>query len=290
MKILYDHQMFSTQKYGGVTRYFTELMKHITPGNQFKLSLLLSDNQYLKEEVSFFKKFIIPWPDKQFKGKNFLKRRIYRLNQFWSKRHISDENYDIFHPTFYDDYFISFLKKPYIITVHDLIVFKFEHQFYSQNTVRNQMERVIKSASRIIAISENTKKDIIDIFQISPNNIDVIHHGYNKPVFTKSINRYGKYILFVGGRDRYKNFKTFAKAVSPLLKKESGLKLICVGKSFNKIEIEDLSQLKIIDQVTALRATEDELNNLYANAVLFIFPSLYEGFGMPILEAFATNI
>ncbi len=103
------------------------------------------------------------------------------------------------------------------------------------------------------------------------------------------LNLYGRYILFVGRRAGYKNFKTFAKGVSVLLNKESELKLICVGHPFDKQEIADLKALNIYNQTIALSVNEDLLNNLYAHALVFVYPSLYEGFGMPILEAFANK-
>lgn len=289
MKILYDHQIFSMQKYGGVTKYFCELIKNIAGEHEFNLSLILSDNQYLKKDYDFFKKIIIPLPDKQFRGKEFFKRRIYWLNKQYSMHSISSSNYDLFHPTFYDNYFFNSLKRPYIITVHDLIIFKFKDTFFRKETLRPQMEKVIKNATRIISISQNTKRDLVDIFNINPEKIDVIYHGYNKQPIKTKLNNYGRYILFVGRRNLYKNFKTFARAISCLLNKENGLKLICVGEPFSNEEIAELRILKILEQTTALTVDEKTLNNLYSNALVFVYPTLYEGFGMPILEAFANN-
>lgn len=287
MRILYDHQIFSSQKFGGVSKYFCELMKNIPLEYQFQLSVLFTDNHYLKEDYSFFKKTTIPLPDMQFKGKSFLKRRFYFLNQCYSKRVISSNSYDLFHPTFYESYFIKNLKKPYIITVHDLIEFK--NDIYTETPRKAQMEKTIKNANRIISISQNTKNDLVNILNIPPEKIDVVYHGYNKPTKNNNTNPYGRYILFVGRRGGYKNFKLFIKAVSSLLNKVSDLNLICVGEPFNREEILDLKMLNITRQTTALTVNENLLNNLYSNALIFVFPSLYEGFGMPILEAFANN-
>lgn len=289
MKILYDHQAFSNEKFGGVSKYFCELMKNIPVQNQINLSLVLSDNQYLKEDYNFFKKTIIPWSDKEFRGKAFLKRRIDFLNRQYSRYSISLNKYDLFHPTFYDGYFLGRLKKPYIITVHDLIVFKFKDTLYRKDDLRRRMEKeVIKNAGRIISISQNTKKDIVDIFGIPPEKIDVIYHGFNKPEIKAKPNPYGAYILFVGRRGGYKNFKTFIKAISNLLGEEE-IKLICVGEPFNKEEMTEMNELNIMARSLAVRVDEKALNNLYSNALVFVYPSLYEGFGMPVLEAFAND-
>jgi glycosyltransferase involved in cell wall biosynthesis len=290
MKILYDHQAFSNEKFGGVSKYFCELMKNIPAENQVSLSLVFSDNQYLKEDYNFFKKTIIPWSDKEFSGKGFLKRRIDFLNRQYSRYSISSNKYDLFHPTFYDGYFLGLLKRPYIITVHDLIVFKFKDTLYRKDDLRRRMEKeVIKNANRIISISQNTKKDIVDIFGIHPEKIDVIYHGFNRPEVKTKPNPYGAYVLYVGRRGGYKNFRTFVKAISNLLKKEKEMKLICVGEPFNKEEMTEMNELQILSRSFAVRVDEKTLNNLYSNALVFVYPSLYEGFGMPVLEAFAND-
>ena len=280
--------MFSLQKYGGITKYFCEIISNIPPEHEYNLSLIFSDNQYLKEKRKYFGKLNI-LPHMEFPKKDIAKRVIYAINQYYSTRCITGNNYQLFHPTFYDPYFFKVLKKPYVITVHDLIEFIFKDSFYKHTSIRDQMKEVITKANRIIAISENTKKDIIDVFGIHSEKIDVIYHGYNKPIIQNFANQYGRYILFVGRRDSYKNFKTFIEAISPLFHKEKDLKLVCVGSLFNQEEAEDLKRLNILDRTVISNVNESKLNCLYANALVFVFPSLYEGFGMPILEAFANN-
>jgi glycosyltransferase involved in cell wall biosynthesis len=168
-------------------------------------------------------------------------------------------------------------------------MFKFKDIFHWEKSNRPQMEKVIKNANRIISISQNTKKDLVDILQINPDKVDVIHHGFNKAISANKNNLFGKFILFVGSRERYKNFKPFVRAISKLLIKENGLKLVCVGLPFNKEELAELRKLNILEYMDVLTVNEKKLNNLYSNAEVFVYPSLYEGFGMPILEAFANN-
>ncbi|HEY5463299.1 MAG TPA: glycosyltransferase family 1 protein [Hanamia sp.] len=288
MKILYDHQMFLTQKYGGITKYFCELMKNLPAEHQFRLSVLISENQHLKDEHSFFKKIHVPIPKNDFKGRGFLRRNLYNINRLYSRYVISLNDYDLLHPTYFDPYFLKGLKKPYIVTVHDLIEFKFK-ELYRKNSRMSQMKEIINNADRIISISENTKKDLIEILNIRAEKIDVIYHGFNKPSSKIESNPHGRYILFVGRRESYKNFTAFAKAVGSLMVKDNDLKMICVGEPFNKVELENLKNLKILKKTTAIGVDENKLNSLYSNALVFVYPSLYEGFGMPILEAFANN-
>jgi glycosyltransferase involved in cell wall biosynthesis len=151
------------------------------------------------------------------------------------------------------------------------------------------MEKIIRRANRLIAISENTKMDIVNLFKIDPGKIDVIYHGYNAPEKKNSVNKLGRYILFVGKRCGYKNFTRFAKAASILMNKDRDLKLICAGMPFTTEEISELKTLNILSKTKVFGVSEEGLNNLYAHARAFVYPSLYEGFGMPILEAFANN-
>lgn len=281
--------MFLIQKYGGITKYFCELIKNLPAGNEYELSVIFSENQHLKDEYQYFKKVHLPIPKKESRIGKFLKRHFYNINKNYSKKIIFKNRYDLFHPTYYDPYFLDNLKKPYIITVHDLIEFKFQEQ-YKRNSRIPQMTKVIQNAARIISISENTKKDLIEILKINPEKIDVIHHGFNKASsFIKKPNIFGRYILFVGVRKGYKNFITLAKAFSILRINDKDLKLICVGEPFNKKERDELQNLKILENTIALGVDESTLNHLYNYALAFVYPTLYEGFGMPILEAFANN-
>ncbi len=289
MKILYDHQTFSTQKFGGISKYFCELMKNFPTEHQFKLSVLITYNHYLKENGKLFRKIVFPLPDKEFTGRRILKNNINCINEHSSKFIISSNKFDLFHPTFYNDYFFNNLKKPYIITVHDLTTIKFQDRYFWEDSERQQMRKVIKNATRVIAISQNTKKDLIEILNVNSDKIDVVHHGFAKPKSIDQQNLFGQYILFVGLRKGYKNFTNFILAVGNLFRKEAGLKLICVGKPFEREEIDQLKSLGILERTIVLSADEPTLNKLYRNALLFAYPSLYEGFGMPILEAFAND-
>jgi glycosyltransferase involved in cell wall biosynthesis len=96
------------------------------------------------------------------------------------------------------------------------------------------------------------------------------------------------YILFTGQRGTYKNFDIFVQAVAPLLLKYD-LRLICTGGRLDKKEKQNAVNLGIENRVVCKFVAEDDLQELYSRALVFVFPSLYEGFGIPILEAFAAG-
>jgi glycosyltransferase involved in cell wall biosynthesis len=129
--------------------------------------------------------------------------------------------------------------------------------------------------------------------QIPEEKISVIHLGTSWNIvenceLTNESKEKQNYILFTGARTFYKNFNNFIYAVAPLLAKYN-LQLKCTGKPFENSESDLLKQQKIFDRTSVQFANEDELKELYANALCFVFPSLYEGFGIPILEAFACG-
>jgi glycosyltransferase involved in cell wall biosynthesis len=283
LRILYDHQMFSLQKYGGITRYFADLMSNLPEGFSKEIPIRYSENHYLQklsgvkyERIQCIKNFRI-------------KRQFYYFkNQSLSLKTIKKNEFDLFHPTYYDPSFLKYLKKPFILTIHDMIHERYADMFLFYDKEAKTKKILAHKAQHIIAVSENTKKDIIEFYNIDPAKISVVHHGYDQA--KTSFNQlYENYILFIGERSYYKNFIPFIQAVAPLLHKDKQLKVICTGKPFSKKEIDLFISLGINTQLIHCNASDQVLFSLYQHALVFVFPSLYEGFGIPIIEAFANN-
>lgn len=288
MEVLFDHHVFSWQKFGGVSKYFVELIqclrrKHII----CSLPFLLTKNYHIRSLTDHYLKV------KDIKGSYHF---IEGINRFNSIRLLKKNKYDLFHPTSAVDYFYSYLnKKPFVITAHDLTIELYPSYFNSKLVSRVIEERKLNynNATRIIAISENTKKDLVHYYHINPEKIDVIHHGYTKQNdVQETIRDFGlasnKYILYVGARKEYKNFYNFLEGAVPLA--EAGMYIICAGgEKFTSHEKAKMIDLKIANNVFQYDVNVSELNFLYKNALVFVYPSLCEGFGMPILEAFAND-
>lgn len=274
MKVIYDYQIFIRQKFGGISRVFYEMFKGDSDVNRH-IQVLLSDNYYLSNLDLNITKINI-----SFKGKF----KLYRLiNRIATIKTLKKENYDIFHPTYYDTYFLKYNYKPFVLTVHDMI-----HEKYIKDDLEtiNNKKCLIEKADKIIAISENTKRDILDLYDINPNKIEVIYWA-NSLKEIRKISTPKKYLLYVGSRGGYKNFENFLKAVSSILNKDLALHLICTGgNQFNDEEVKIIKESNIEERIHQLNVTDDELAYVYQNAIAFIYPSKYEGFGIPILEAF----
>ena len=281
MQILYDTQIFLSQKIGGISRYHYELFKGMKQlGCDVKTAGLFVRNQYVLENKNLRKSFVHD-PFCIFKS----------VNNFMLKRAVQNlpEN-AVFHPSNTYDFLNNEIPqvKNLTFTIHDMIVEKQNIDFGKNKLYYAQ------HAKKIIAVSETTKKDIIDLFGIDGNKIDVIYHGssLNKQMVKKPNAAIPEqFLLYVGERSGYKNFINFVRAATPLLKKYNDLHLLCAGKKpFNKQEISVLQELGVTDKVISFSKIDDNtLAYLYCKAAAFVFPSLFEGFGIPILEAWACN-
>lgn len=284
MKILLDNQVFENQNFGGISRYFNELQ---------------IDNDSIKKMELFLQE--IPKKNKGFyqKVQSKLSRTLFNEKQqvrnkydFYNSQ-IRDLQFDIFHPTYYDNYFLKQLTKPFVLTVHDMIHEKYAEYFGNSQDSFNK-RKLCNAATKIIAISNSTKKDLIDIFGIPEQKIEVIYHATNFDSVSDVIPdlnfKGNRYLLYTGNRSIYKNFFTFLIAVSPILKNNKDLHLICTGPAFTAIENRWIDELTLNNKVISYFCQSDgELVYLYKNANCFVFPSLYEGFGFPLLEAFACE-
>lgn len=305
MKVLYDPQAFDMQTHGGVSRCFAKLYAHRPAFVDASISIKETNNVYLKdlgfpEAGDVYKHFLCA---KDTKLKHFLFKLTYNLkygkfsrwdkrpliNQYETESVIKRGDFDIFHPTFYDDYFLRLIgKKPFIITVHDMIpeIFSIDHSQAKQKLA------VIPKAAHIIAVSGQTKKDLVRIMNVPEEKVSVVYHGADEePYIPSSTAPFAEeYILYVGSRYVYKNFTAFCKSCVGILKRHPQLKIVCTGVPFSPEEIQLFESLGIKDRMLhRFVQTRQELFDLYHYAITFVYPSKYEGFGIPILEAYKAD-
>lgn len=282
------------QKYGGISRYFYEILNnlHQQEGVQVLFPLVFSENKHLLNGSFYSNRVKIPSIKFPFR-RNVVKY----LNHKSLKASCSladSQDFDIYHPTYYDPYLLpSIINKPFILTIHDMIHEIFFLDSGSDEKTSEQKKRMAEMATRIITVSNHSKSDIMQYLGISEAKIDVIYlsnsFNYNNNKSDEMLP--SNYLLFVGKRNLYKNFHIFIKSVVPLLKKDNSLFIIAAGaKPFTRLEKIFLKEIGIASQVLHLPVYDDyDLSTLYSNAKAFVFPSLYEGFGIPVLEAFACQ-
>jgi glycosyltransferase involved in cell wall biosynthesis len=197
-----------------------------------------------------------------------------------------------------------FLNRPFIITVHDLVrcCFNFDQESVSERILLNLDKRYIKRANHIIAVSESTKSDLVNYLKIPEGKISVIYNGVDHNVFKPCNVRpyhmrlhYRQYILYVGSERRRKNLDRLFESFAALKREFPDLMLVKVGspgrcKEFRSQTLETLSRLGITEDVIFVdHISEKDLAYYYSSAALLCYPSLYEGFGLPPLEAMACG-
>jgi glycosyltransferase involved in cell wall biosynthesis len=295
LRLLIDDEIFIYQRFGGVSRIFSELLKRLPHERDIDLNFAstYSENEYLNElkrtqYPPFLKNFSFP-----LKGK-ILRTLLKFINHKQVVKQLGSGKIDVFHPSFYEDYYVNVLQNSptkLVFTVHDLIHEKFPSNGSDKRMAQKKAAN-IALAQRIIVVSEHTKKDLLAQYpSVNPAIISVIYLSHSLPVLSEPIEGLpDKYILFVGERAGYKNFKQLLEAFAEVSILHPDLHLFCAGsRPFSATEKAFLAQAQLEQKVKQQPLSEKQLKYAYENALLFVFPSLYEGFGIPILEAFASK-
>ncbi len=288
MKVMYDYQIFFAQSYGGISRYFVELASRIAMHESVDSKIItpLYVNQHVRELKSgIVSGFYIPeFP----KFAPILKPFIQMLSSHMLNQFIPD----ILHETYYSEKpLIAGKRVKTVVTVHDMIHERFPDYFPHNDTVAQNKSLSVKRADHVICVSEATKQDLLEITGISPSKVSVVYHGFELGVKVKKFNEIGiiskPYLLYVGTRGGYKNFTQLLKAYgnNSILNKE--YKIVCFGgEEKTQTEQDIMKELGLsTDRIIWMNGDDLLLAQLYYHAKALVYPSLYEGFGLPLLES-----
>jgi glycosyltransferase involved in cell wall biosynthesis len=291
MRVAFDYQAFSLQNYGGISRYFTCLANGLIGlQQQVKVFAPLHRNRYLAD-------LPIGSVDgrecKDFPPKTL--RFFSAYNHVISRKKIADWYPDVVHETYYSRYRSAPNKCQTVITVYDMIHELFHNEFSARDRTSELKKIAVERADHVICISENTKQDLIRLFDTMPSKISVVHLGFDE-FDTQSIPsvlgaKVKPFLLYVGGRSGYKNFFRFLQAVASSKKLLKDFKVVAFGGGcFSATEGKMISELGFsINQVEQVTGDDYLLGEYYRTATALVYPSLYEGFGIPPLEAMAHN-
>ena len=302
MKILYDYQAFDIQRSGGVSNVFSLLVSEVKKREEVTVPIASTENLYMLAQgyptaKQTYDRLIAAGKLNEGMGLNDIDWG--KVNKICSKNAIIRGDYDVFHPTHYNPYFLEYgVDKPYVVTVHDLAFERLKDYIqFNENMCFKDFDNrrdIMAAASKVVAISEATKRDIMDIYKVPEAKIDVVYNAYRElPENYEYNNPFNfPYILYVGTRQgplNYKCFIPFFNQIVPFMKEHKDFKLICTGQKFTKFELDMFRQYGLEDRVENHYLNEDGLNNLYHHAFCFVFPSEFEGFGLPILEAYKND-
>lgn len=286
MKIFYDYQIFSNQRYGGISRYFHEISRIIPTieGDSVEVFVPLHINEYIYKSVA--PRIIgIKAPQPRFTR---LATRIINSSLTRLRSH-STHDTDIFHETYYSLLDRAPRSAKRIITVHDMIHERFPESFSRNDATHRAKLAALRRADHIICISENTRQDLIETTDIPLEKTSVVRHGYSLTTTPGSVPSpivQVPYMLYVGARAGYKNFEGLLSAYArSSLRNE--FSLVCFGGGNATPRESSLAQSLGIDpaNIIFLSGSDSMLSSLYASASAFVYPSLYEGFGIPPLES-----
>lgn len=276
--VYFDFQILFAQRYGGISRYFRELIPELKNlGVQCDISCFHNHNYYFADDFGIHESH-----------NKFMRLAEFCINRFMAHKHTRKGHYDIIHPTYY--YMSYRTDAKVVLDIHDMI----PEIYHTNERLIAAKNKTLHEADKIISVSEHTKRDLLNIYpDIEPEKICVIYRGAS---MTHRDNTPGKlafmndkdYVLFVGNRASYKNFAKFFEAMKTVMNVHRDLCVLCTGGGeFTQSEREMIHGYE--DRVIQAGLSDDELVSAYSHALCFVFPSLYEGFGLPLLEAFACE-
>jgi glycosyltransferase involved in cell wall biosynthesis len=292
MKIVFDHQIFGWQKFGGISRYIFELSSNLASVSAQKVFVVcpLYINSYLSSGPAELNVMGVLTPKIPKIG------RILRLiNWCIAWPIIRFLQPDIVHETYYSSQRITSKRAKVILTVYDMIHERFVDQFSAFDSTSKDKAVAVARADHIICISEQTRQDLINFLGVNPAKTSVVYLGFSltsSPSDTTKFNNHNrKFLLYVGTRGGYKNFDSLVKAFSESSSLKENFDLICFGGgAFSGKEISMIQQLNLdLNSVRQVSGSDDLLASFYRAASAFVYPSLYEGFGIPPLEAMSFD-
>lgn len=287
MKIVFDHQIFSAQRYGGISRYFFELARGLgelkTDHVDIHINSPLYVNDYLLTAPSAVGLLGVYVPE--FRGAGRVRRGA---NALLSPLLMSRLRPDIVHETYYASRSLAPRSSRVVITVYDMIHELFPQSFPANDSTCAIKRLAVERADHVICISENTRQDLVRLLNVPVEKTSVVHLGFS--LTTSEVEDaeppVRPYLLYVGMRGGYKNFETLLEAfASQHWLKENFDLLAFGGGAFTAHEHAMIERLGVVTHVRQRGGSDQALARCYKQASLFVYPSIYEGFGIPPLEA-----
>jgi len=293
LRILYDHQLFSLQNAGGASRYHYELARYLGSVADARVELVLGFSG-------------TAFPFKGLASERISVTQIESKKPPGASRYILNETlgnglallrgkFDIYHPTLYRRMPLVRSRRV-VVTHHDCVHERFPELFRNPGRVMRAKRNSFAAADAVICVSESSRKDLVKFYGVDEKKLHVIHHGLSKldrdPAVAERFHgeRPRPYVLYVGSRASYKNFGSLLKAFARCKLQET-FDLVAVGGGALREGEQVAAQELGIEKALHVYPVGDDalLAEAYAKAELFVYPSLWEGFGFPPLEAMSLG-
>lgn len=295
LNVLFDHQIFIHQEYGGISRYVIELARQLHAMPEIDVSIYggRHHNAYLDEvrtEINVKGRRVAHHASTGMKAVSVL------ANAAGFFAHASRIPATHVHQTYYHEILRPLGKATQILTVYDMTHELFPDQVTSKGRIPEAKRRAVARADHVISISESTKRDLIRLLGVPEDRITAIPLGLSSGLAEHAGNpipparvHARPYLLFVGQRSGYKNFHPFMRAFAAASGLKNDLDVLCFGGGeLTAAERAELDALGFAEScVRQLAGGDDLLASAYRHAEFLVYPSVYEGFGFPPLEAMA---
>lgn len=298
MRVHFDSQIFAAQAFGGVSRYYASLAQQLDQLADIQARILapVHVNGYLQA-----------LPSQLVLGNRApctaAPKSVVRVASLLGCAGLQAARpSDILHRTYY--YPLCHLpgRAKNVLTVYDMIHEKFPQHFSPNDPIAQWKKRAIAGADKIICISEHTRQDLLELnSQVAPERVAVTHLGFDalhqlltgtpaRAFREQALGEDAPYILFVGSRGGHKNFSGLLQAYASSPWMRGAFHLLCFGGgAFTSAENALIAQAGVAQRVRHIGGADALLAESYRHAALFVYPSLYEGFGIPPLEAMSLD-
>jgi glycosyltransferase involved in cell wall biosynthesis len=282
LRIVFGPEIWESQSFGGISTYFAQLILGLASQSEIELRVMAYSitNVELKKLSEEIEIEIIP-------RKNFAK---YLKSNYTASRVM------IYHQTYYDAknmLLARYLGYKSVVTVFDLIaeLFPEKKKTFSKPRINNKRWS-IRLSDKVITISHATAKDLLGIYGTPSTKIQTIHLSSSNLIQNENqrVELPETFFLYVGKRLGYKNYSAVLHAIAKSARAGFKINLVTFGGGdWEQVTQKMISELQISDGVMHFRDDEVPLSKLYKEATALIYPSHYEGFGLPILEAMSLK-
>lgn len=290
MRIAFDCQIFAAQPYGGISRYFVRLVEQLIAREQ-------DAGVFVPWHINRYLDLLPPDIVRGVRLDRYpprTARMLMSLDQMLAKRRIQCWKPEIVHETYYSRRSSAPRGCPTVITVYDMIHELFPGYFSPRDKTTVMKRAAVERADHVICISESTRRDLLASFDVPEEKVSVVYLGFERFLGEHQADESDSlsarpYLLYVGSRSGYKNFSGFLRAVARSSRLLRDIDVVAFGGGdFREEEVLLMDELGFgTGQVRYAGGDDHVLGKLYDGAAAFIYPSLYEGFGLPPLEAMA---
>ncbi len=291
MRIAYDYQIFCQQRHGGISRYVGRLAAQMASAHQVRIFAPLHQSLYLGD---------LPQGVVWGRGLNGYPAKTSRFF-FFVNRHVGAAAMQRWRPSVVHETYYSRLRTgpagtATVLTVYDMINELFREDFPLHDNISELKRKAVERVDHVICISQSTRSDLIRLFETPPEKVSYVHLGFQRfespgGHVDTGLAPHRPFLLHVGSRDGYKNFDAFLRSVAASSRLMRDVSIVAFGGGpFTNAQHALIRKLGFGDgQVAQVSGDDALLGRFYDRARAFVYPSLYEGFGLPPLEAMAHH-